>query len=45
MGSESNDYRAANPERTWDMTVEAMRRVRSMERDRILEENRAKYRK
>ena len=45
MGSESNDYRAKNPERTWDMTVEAMKRVRAMERDRILEECRAKYRR
>ena len=44
-GGESNDYRADLPERTWIATVEAMRRVRSMERDRILEENRAKYRK
>ncbi|MBE6555260.1 MAG: hypothetical protein E7663_03360 [Ruminococcaceae bacterium] len=42
-GSESNDYRAENPERTWQMTVEAMRRIRSVERDRIWEENRKKY--
>ena len=41
-GSESNDYRAADPERTWNTTVEAMRRIRSMERDRILAENRKK---
>ena len=45
MGSESNDYHAGNPQRTWNSTVEAMRRIRSMERDRILAENRAKYRK
>ncbi len=45
MGSESNNYHAENPMRTWNMTVEAMKRVRSMERDRILAENRAKYRK
>lgn len=45
MGSESNDYRAKNPERTWDMTVEGMKRIRAMERDRILEINRLKYRK
>ena len=45
MGSESNDYGAKNPQRTWDMTVEAMKRIRSMERDRILAENRAKYMK
>ena len=43
MGSESNDYRAQNPERTWHATVEAMRRIRSVERDRIWEENRKKY--
>ena len=41
-GSESNDYRAADPERTWNTTVEAMRRIRSMERDKILAENRKK---
>jgi len=45
MGSESNDYAAKNPARTWDMTVEAMRRIRSIERDKILAENRAKYMK
>ena len=33
------------PERTWNFTVEAMKRVRAMERDRILAENRAKYMK
>ena len=44
-GGESNDYRSANPQRSWDMTVEAMKRIRSMERDRILAENRAKYMK
>jgi len=42
-GSESNDYRAENPERTWNMTVEAMRRIRAVERDRIWEENRKKF--
>ncbi len=42
-GSESNDYGAENPERTWAMTAEAMRRIRSVERDRIWEENRKKY--
>ena len=45
MGSESNDYGAKNPARTWDMTVEAMRRIRSMERDRILEEKRKMFKK
>lgn len=44
-GSESNDYRAHNPERTWNITVEAMKRIRSIERDRIWAENRAKYMK
>ena len=45
MGSESNDYRAKNPEKTWQMTVEAFRRIKNEERNRILAENRAKYRK
>jgi len=44
-GSESNSYRAENPLRTWEITVEAMRYIRSMERDRILAENRAKFMK
>jgi hypothetical protein len=44
-GGESNDYRADRPERTWIATVEAMRRIRQLERDRILAENRAKYMK
>ena len=43
MGSESNDYRAQNPLGTWNMTVEAMRRIRAVERDRIWEENRKKF--
>ena len=41
-GSESNDYAAKNPEKTWVTTCEAFRRVREMERDRILAERRAK---
>ena len=44
-GSESNDYRAANPAVTWAKTCEAMQRVRNFERDRILAENRKKYMK
>ncbi len=44
-GSESNTYRAQNPMLTWEMTVEAMKNVRAIERARILEENRAKYMK
>ena len=44
-GCESNNYRAENPERSWMYTVEAMKRVKSLERDRILEENRRKYMK
>jgi hypothetical protein len=42
---ESNDYRSENPMRSWYATVEGMRRIRSMERDRLLAENRAKYMK
>jgi len=44
-GCESNDYRARNPEKTRAATFAAMRRVRDMERDRILAEARLKYRK
>lgn len=44
-GSESNDYAAANPEKTWQITAEAFRRVREIERNDILEENRRLYRK
>lgn len=44
-GSESNDYRAHNPERAWWATVEGMKRIKSREYDRILEENRKKYKK
>lgn len=42
---ESNTYRSANPERSWLCTVEGMKRIKSMERDRILAENRKKYMK
>ncbi len=45
MGGESNSYRADNPERTWIKTVEGSRRIKDMERDRILAENRKKYMK
>ena len=40
---ESNNYRSARPEVAWRMTVEAMRRIRAMERDRILAENRKQF--
>jgi hypothetical protein len=39
-GSESNDYAAENPEKTWVTTCAAFRRIREMERDAILAENR-----
>ncbi len=42
-GSESNDYAAKNPAVTWAKVCEAMQRIRTMERDRILAENRRKY--
>ena len=45
MGSESNDYAAKNPLRTWDMTVEAMKMIKAVERERIWAANRAKYMK
>ena len=44
-GAESNNYRCGNPERAWEAQVEGMRRIRSMERDRVLAEHRAKYKK
>ena len=40
---ESNNYASANPQKSWNMTVEGMKRVKSRERDRIWEENRKKY--
>jgi hypothetical protein len=45
MGSESNDYAAKDPERTWNITVEAMRRIRARERDRILAQKQALFMK
>lgn len=42
-GSESNDYAAKNPEKTWVKTCEAFRRVREMERDAILGENHKRH--
>ncbi len=44
-GSESNDYAAQNAPVTWAKTCEAMQRVRNMERDRLLAENRRRYKK
>jgi hypothetical protein len=44
-GSESNNYRSKNPIKSWAMTVEGFKRIKSMERDRILAENRKKFMK
>ena len=44
-GSTSNDYRAQNPELVWHKTCQAMERIWTMERDRVLAENRAKFMK
>jgi hypothetical protein len=44
-GAESHSYRSVNPTRSWNATLEGFRRVKSMERDRILAENRKKYMK
>ena len=44
-GSQSNDYAAQNAPVTWAKTCEAFARVRNMERDGILAENRRLYRK
>ena len=45
MGGEANNYRSENPVKTWRMTVEAFRRIKNMERDRLLAENRKRYMK
>lgn len=42
-GSESNDYAAENAEKTWSVTCDAFRRIREMERDRVLAANRARF--
>jgi hypothetical protein len=42
-GGESNTYRCENTGRAWLYTVEAMKAVKGMERDAILEQNRKKY--
>ena len=44
-GAESHSYRSENPMRSWNATLEAFRRIKAMERDRILAENRKKYMK
>ena len=44
-GAESHSYRSANPMRSWACTLEAFRRIKSIERDRILAENRKRYMK
>ena len=41
----SNDYTAENPPVAWARMQDGFRRIRDMERDRILAENRMKYRK
>ncbi len=43
--AESHSYRSSNIERSWNCTLEGFRRIKSMERDRILAENRKKYMK
>ncbi len=42
---ESNNYRSSNPIKSWAMTLEGFRRIKQMERDRLLAENRALYKK
>ena len=42
---ESNNYRSADPIRSWNMTVEGLKRVKSRDRDRIWEEKRKKFMK
>ena len=45
MGGEPNSYRSQSTEKTWCKTCEGVRRVRDMERDRMLAEFREKFRK
>lgn len=45
MGGESNTYRAQNPELVWTKTMIGSHRIKEMERDRVLAENRKKYMK
>lgn len=42
-GSDGVDYTAGNPALVWAITNEAFARIRNMERDRVLAENRKKY--
>ncbi len=42
---EGNNYRSQNPMRSWNCTLEGSRRIKSMERDRLLAENRKKFMK
>ena len=44
-GGSSNDYTAENPPVAWSRLLDAYARVRNLERDRLLEENRRRYRK
>ena len=44
-GAESHSYRSENPERSWNASLEGFRRIKDMEHDRILAENRKKYMK
>jgi hypothetical protein len=45
MGSESNDYAAKNPLKTWNMTVEAFKRIKAEDRDARLADLRDHYKK
>ena len=42
---ESHSYRSSNIERSWLCSLEGLKRIKAMERDRILAENRKKYMK
>ncbi len=42
---EPNDYHSTNIEKSWSATLEGFRRIKSMERDKVLAENRRKYMK
>ncbi len=45
MGGEPNSYHSVNPLKAWVKTAIGSRRIKEMDRDRVLAENRAKFKK
>ena len=42
---ESNNYASSNPQKSWNMTVEGLKRVKARDRDRLWEDARKKFMK